>query len=341
MFADKLSLALAVGTFAMPADVACLRRVARIDKDNGNALPFGLVGHELPQLKETPVAEPSSQSLASRCLAAVANAREVFKGNADAECLCFGDDLLTDPMVLVSLKVRLPLRHLPQATTGRASATPLVGLSCPASATARRFDRLSAVCGSRVVRGDLNDAEINAKVVADRAFLGIGELDNDVKEEHAVAINEIRLPTFGVQTMPLVLATNERHDFTTRRSNLQADAINALEPIVFAVAIGNTGQIDEYRKDRLVLLQCLNSLSDDTHGHVSGKAKAIPNLPVDMLLKFDLVGATHPKRYTDRVVRGSVERSHSVGQSFGLFGIRQQLNLHDEYHKISIGGFLL
>src|SRR5215207_10152887 len=100
--------------------------VARIDEDHGYACQTSLVFDATSQVRKRPVAEATTKALSNRLLNAVADEGQILQRDADAKCLGFLDQTLTDRVVDVFLGARLPAAHRFQSSFGILRPLPLI-----------------------------------------------------------------------------------------------------------------------------------------------------------------------------------------------------------------------
>jgi putative transposase len=215
MFADKLRLALSVGTLAVAADMARLGTVSRVNQDYGHACPSGLVLHKLPKLKETPVAKSSPETPRSRLLTTVTQTGEVLQSDTDAECLGFADKTLADGVVYPCLIAGLPPRHPLQPSLGRLGSFPLVLLTGCHPALAVSFDTRTGERFPGGVGSNLDNAKVTTQVFGNRLWVGNGRLDLNMQKVTAIAFDKcsagrnlprkrgsLKVAKLGRQSMP-------------------------------------------------------------------------------------------------------------------------------------------
>ena len=115
--AEELVLGLPVSFFAVTTNGTRPGRVSRIDCYDRDPRQLRLVGQKGTKLEEGPVGQPRPLLPPNRFLDPGSNPAEVCHGDPQPECLCFGNDLFRDAVVLLFLEseVNVGGRHFSAA----------------------------------------------------------------------------------------------------------------------------------------------------------------------------------------------------------------------------------
>src|SRR5687768_10996304 len=189
---------------------ACLRRVARIDRDQRDPGYIRLVGQEVAELRECPRA--MSRPLRLTDLRPLADTLEVFNGETSTGIGSLPNQRLTNDVVHVPLTAFLATGKVLEFPLGRTSPFGLELLPELCVASPNFVHDLPGKYLSVGGRGDVADTEVHSEIV--RGVLGVFEvpINNDVHVESIPLTNELRrarcLPS--KEELPLVVAQQER-----------------------------------------------------------------------------------------------------------------------------------
>ncbi len=318
----------AVRPFHVETRRACLRRVFRVYRDQRYTFECSLVGQKSPQLGECPTVVRSALGPINRCPRA--DMRQFFDGNPASGVFGLPNDNLADPVVQIGSKPRLlPTPCAQQALGGFGSF--LLEFS-PKSRVA--ISEVGVVRAAKhfavTVRRDISAAQVNPEVFGGIAGRNVTHIYHDEQKKFSVAVDKIGLPSNATEASGMVITSNPRDESPT----IQSQDRHAIQPLPRqdALVIDDSAVRSERRLDRLVALVDLAHLGDGANGHLSRQTKVTANIGVGQFLKFDLVGALAGKRHAGKGVARRVEPLHRRQKRRGLFGGRQQTNLHGKVH---------
>ncbi len=184
MATDERIPRLPVALLAMPAARARAGRVAWVNRQHEDTLACGLVGYEGAHLKECPSFEPTALSLASRC--PVPNPCKMLAGDGRPCVFGFGDQSVTNSVVLIRPHAGFPQPDFPQLPLGTFGAGTLAGSTHARIALTACFHAIPTECLAVIRGGEVLDAQIDANNAS--RLLGIWSAvhQNDVQEETSV-----------------------------------------------------------------------------------------------------------------------------------------------------------
>ncbi len=207
----KLSLALSVGLFAMPALRTGAAGIASVNQTKGHAVANGAVGDELPQLIETPAVVLSPLRLSQPY--PVSDARKVFEFQFSTGAFSRFNEVLRNLVVGIASETSLTARELFKVALSRPRAAPLqVGSQLGIALAGRFYKRAAIVVAIRVGR-QVFDAEVYTERA--RRFLRrlVSKLAVQVDVPLAL-LSPDELPTLdtlsSAQEVPLIPADLER-----------------------------------------------------------------------------------------------------------------------------------
>jgi len=280
----------------MPAFRARPARVSRIDCDDRNAGQFCLVFNESPEFGERPFRHPISLSLPEPC--PLADARQLFDGDAAIRVCGLLNDLFRDAVIGVRLKSTLTTREIFQlapdtfrSSTGSfpLSRFLLKGTAGPSIVLPDVFDLVACVDLAVAVGGDVDNAKIDADEIRHGRWRFVRQIGGD--EQKPLSIHppdEIGLPLGEAESLSLALAHHERHGHATFKRQ-QRDAINTLERHD-ATVIGHDGVFSENGLDILVPAVGSADMANAERGHLGGQAELLSQIVIEQLLKLYFIG---------------------------------------------------
>lgn len=200
-------------------------------------------------------------------------------------------------------------------------------------------DDFPAMRSAFAVRGDVDDAEINAQERLDFERRRFGQVNRSEQEELASTVNEVALALDPVEALGLILAVNHA-DYLATSQRGQADLIDALETHV-ALIVTDGPVVAEDRADGLVAREAFARLADGTHSELSVESELLADREISEAVNRWLT--EHAS--IEGEPRGNrcccVERSHRVEQKFRLLSSWQQLHLQREFHCVVIRNNML
>ncbi len=336
---DKLRLTFSVGFIAMSTLRTSPRCIARVNQHEIDTGELQLVRDESAKLRERPAAHLGSLLFPEPC--PLPNMRQILQRNSALRACSKFNELLTDNVVFMFAKVRLPRFSSPQGTANSLRALTLrlaprrgvlQSLTALMVSLTHRLNRIAReVCA--VARGrQANHAQVNADKVRHGSQGLIGQVNGHQQKPLAVfSENEIAL-TFGVgKPLTLIRAHDEWDDHAPLQSQ-KTHAVNALETH-HSLIERHRSVLAELRQLLSASLVRLADLRDTAHRHLSGQAKLCSHVFVEQLLQLHLVGRPQVKRFYTQPVRCLIEASERFTQKDGLGGVWQQLDLKCQLHR--------
>src|SRR5262249_5837205 len=147
-----------------------------------------------------------------------------------------------------------------------------------------------------------------------------------------LALEEITLAMFSVESFGLVLAHDDRDDGPPFKRQ-QGNTVNSLEGHQ-ALVIRDAGVFLEARAYGFVSFVGFADLGDAADGHLGRDSEVIAQSVVVELLKFDLVGRLEAESFAGEPIGGGVEGPHRGGELSGLIPVWQKLCLQDQLHGL-------
>ena len=181
-------------------------RVARIDADQRDAFPCGLISQKGSQLSKRPTGMCSALRLANR--GPFADACQVFDGNSAPGVFSLPNDRLTNPVVQVAGEPRLFGPAFPEKPLGRFCSLLLEFTAQPRMTLAKIGVVGTAESLSIAISSNVLQTKIDAEVFNRVAFRHIPHVDSHVQEEHTITIDQIGLSARPIQLSTLIGATD-------------------------------------------------------------------------------------------------------------------------------------
>src|SRR5208282_5221799 len=330
--ADELRLRAAVRLVDVAALGARSARVARVHCDKGDARKRGLVAEERTQLEERPRMQRRSLSLSNRY--PIADAIEVFNGDAAAGVFGLANDRLADDVIRVCVKVALPPSELSEMTFGALGTSGLKSGAELGDAGASGQSGLAGVGCAVRVHGEVANAEVDAKPSIRIDGRTVGYLDGHEQVELALAVHEVGLTANSLKASSMVRADSARHDDAPVERE-QADTIETVLERVDALVVGDGAERLEGAELRLVATVDLKDLRDRADGMLGRESKPVTEIAVVQPLELDLVGALSLKSPLGQPRTRLVYAPHRGKQTVPLFGRDEQLDRRNEFHSYS------
>ena len=327
--ADEIGLRLPIRLVDATALRARSARVARVHCDETHARERGLVRQERTQLEERPRVQRAPLGLPDRY--PIADAVEVFDGNAASGALGLTDEMLADAVVGMAVEVLLLSSKLSEVSIRGFRAPVLERLAELGGAVSGGVDGCSRVALSVGVDRDVSDTKIDAEpsLWIDRATLGY--FDGNEEKQLALAIDQIGLASNALES-PAMVRTDCTGDDDSAVNRKQADAVEPVLEGVDTLVVGDSAMRLEYGQLGLVALVDLADLRDGSNGVLRREAEALSKLPIVEMLQVDLVGAANLESALCKPRTGFVDTSHG-GEEPVAFGIvDEQLHGCDELH---------
>lgn len=353
---NKRRLGAPVPPVDMTTHTAGLRRVGRIDPDECDPRPLGLVSEELTGLGKCPRVQRGPLGLAEPY--PFADPRQVLDSDPAPGAFSLGHDSLTDLMVHIGVEPRLlATAFLEQPACGRSvlrlQSPPDTLLSFAVAAQLRPAESV-AIAGGR----DVDYAAIDAKEPVQRLHCRCGGcVDAGMQKPHPVAMNQVRLADSCV-TQHRQMAWIAHHsqvpqspgDGPYRHRAVSAD---------IAELPGQAASIERLRRVRLEYngsgldfpapirsprsvvpgLQvgpqrsvCIDSLANHSDRRLGRQPEPLSEFSVEMLLNIEFAEQSAGMHLLGQPRRGSVAGMQGIGQCRRLFLRRQQPYLHHQLH---------
>ena len=193
------------------------------------------------------------------------------------------------------------------------------------------FDIIAHMHLAVTINSEIYDAEINSDEIGRscrRDFRGLNA--HKQKPLAVLALYQIALAVFAIESLGLVLAHNDRNDGPAVERQ-QGNTVNTLESHQ-ALVVRDAGVFIESGANGFVPAVGFADLSNAADGHLGGESEVIAQLVVVELLKFDLVSRLEAESFAGKPIGGCVESSHRGGKLFGLIPIGQKLCLQGQLH---------
>src|SRR5215471_3368898 len=201
--AGEDSLTPAVGLSDIPADMALLTSIPGVHQEHWHTRQPGFVLDEAAELGKSPAAHPSTLRLPERSPLRP-NTRKVFKSDPTQGVCSSRNEPLTNPMVHITAKRRLPSGCPfegtpdilgPFARDLGAVSSPLQALPTPGIPGTAGIDAGSTVRLSIAGGPEVDHAQIHADEIGDRQGAPLRQIDGNQQEPLAItAQDQIRLP---------------------------------------------------------------------------------------------------------------------------------------------------
>lgn len=332
------------GTIAfpdMPAGMAALRRVARVDRDHGYARPRCFVLDKRAQLRKAPVRQ--ALTLLFVGLNPLADVLEVLKRNRRTGAFSSFNDGLADAMVLVFLKARLAAPEPAQLAPGGARAFALQALSAMGVFAPAVLDRFAVVAAGVAVGGDIDNPHVDAEHIGYVEFTGIRHLADTGDVEHPIDPHQINFAFAVLEQRPLVLAI-DAGDGLAARKRPDTDGLIGFEPenplikclggVVAKPARGLFRVFAAPFAFRSFDFVSIGHLGDAAHGYLCANTKPFPTVPIHPPVQRKLPKRLRLERLPANPVARLVAALKRGLQRLVLLRRGLKLDIRDQLHSI-------
>src|SRR5262245_33806387 len=190
----------------------------------------------------------------------------------------------------------------------------------------RSLDIIAHMHLAVTINGEIDHAEIHSDEIGRWRQRDIRNLNGHKQKPLAVlALQEIALAMFSIESLGLVLAHDNRNDGPAFEGQ-QGNTLNSLESHQ-ALVIRDTCVFLESRTYGFVAAVGFADLGDATYSHLCRDSEVIAQLVVVELLKFDLVSRLEAESFANKPIGCGVEGPHRGGKLSGLILVGQKLCL--------------
>lgn len=336
--AEEQRLRLSVGTIDGSAARAGLARVGGIDCDHRNADQLGFVSHKSAKLGEAPRMQAVALTLSG--LHATADVGEVFNRNRQSRAFSPRNEFLADAVVHVGAEPGFLSGELAQTALGRLGAATLQpGLAAGHLGT-ERFNGCTAVAVAEAVKGQIDDAEIDAENALDVDFLGVGDVADAGDVPLALDQHQIGLTLTERQQLTLAFSANER-DHLSAFERPDADRIVALETEDTVIErLGSVlAEAHHLRRTAVGFVSGvgIGHLGDAAYRDLRCDTEALARRVVRRLVQVELTGRAGLEPSLRHPIAGIVAAFKRRREQLGLRLRRLQLDVGNELHVFHTG----
>ena len=275
---------------------ALARRVAWIDKEDGDASPLGFVCHELSQLPERPVMQATA--LPPSGLDPVADAFQVFQPDGATGALRGQHNFLGNEMVDGGLESPVFSRQLFESAFGGFSPALLQTRTTAGVFNADFFDNIACVDNTITVGGYVNDAEIDAEHIGCFGLIRVRQVADAGDVPFAAHVHQIDFAFAEGEQTTLVLASNAGN-LLPAGNRPDRYGIPAGHKPDDAIIVGLCGNVSEEPLCLAIQFVGISDLGDATDGSLCGQAELISDTAIGQFLQRELPeGFLKPCRLT-------------------------------------------
>ena len=308
--------------------------VPRVHGNQRNTRQLCLVDQERTQLGEGPTMQ--NGTLLTPSPDPLADAIEIFDGNAAPGAFGGFNDLLTDHVVDVFGKTKLLARQLLQPALGGAGLLLLQPRPQPAMPVSNALHFAAAVPLAVAGGSNLRNSEVYAKELANSRYLRLCDLARGHQKPFATDQAEIGFAFPGCEQCALPVATDKRN---TQPAIEGPDGNGGGLQVVGEDSLIESGRSRgaEGAPRLLVEFVGIGYLRNAAHGGLRGKSELIPHTAIAELVQIELPeGFGIPRHRADRIASG-IASGQRARQGVRLDGGRAEFQLRGEMHS----GFLL
>lgn len=317
-----------IALLAMPTFGTRSGSVSGIDKENRNSGELRFVLDKAPKLRERPTMQRAPLAASSRN--PLANALQVFEGNAAVRVLRLAHDALGDSVVYMSSHPFFFLAALLQKALGCSALFRLKPIP-HASVTMTQTSKLPTAVDLPIrVRRDVLDAEVNPNPALGCAERWLLELCRGEQVPLAFPIYKVGLASTEAQHTISSFVANEPDALTATHGPDGDPRVVVTED---AVIVGYRAERLESALPRLVKLVRIGDLRDGSYYHLSRQTKAVLDVVVDEFVELVLAETLAlPRNLADRTGRlvGDAKR---LFKRVGLFLGGKKLYSDDQLHS--------
>ncbi len=317
-----------IAPLAMPTFGTRSGSVSGIDKENRNSGELRFVLDKAPKLRERPTMQRAPLAASSRN--PLANALQVFEGNATIRVLRLAHDALGDCMVYMSSHPFFFLASLLQKALGCSALFRLKPIA-HAGVTMTQTSKLSTAIDLPVrVSRDVLDAEVNPNPTLGCAGPWLLDLYRSEQVPLAFPIYKVGLASTEAQHTPSSFVANEPDALTAAHG---PDGDLRVVVTEDAVVVGYRAERLESALPRLVELVRIGDLRDGSYYHLCRQTKAVLDVVVDEFVELVLAETLAlPRNLADRTGRlvGDAKR---LFKRVGLLLGGKKLYCDDQLHS--------
>lgn len=300
----------------------------RVDQNDRDPRPFGLVGDVLPELVERPIGMFRSLLAFYRSLT---DATQIFQGNGSVSVIRNLYDPFANEVIGYFLEASLPTGNFLEFPFGRFRLLLLQILSAMSKSAAIHFDGGTTKAAPVTIRGNIHDPQIHSQNPLHLHAGGSLHLANRAQIELAFDEAQITFPTLAHQQFQLAFAAGERDGCPTcHRPDGDRSGFHA--PGQDAIIKSNRPMWSESPLCLVVKFISIGHLGNTTDHHLSRELKHFLDRIVSEFMQRELAeGLIVPSLIAD-VVTGSIRHFQRLTKRLRLFRRRQELYLSDQLH---------
>lgn len=318
-----------IGPRDVTARGASLAGVGRVNEHNRHTRQRRLVLDKAAQLVKRPRVQLAS--LRAPSLYPVADARQIFEGNGASGALRLLYKLLTDGVIDVRHKARLPAGKPPDHAPGRLRSFGLEPLPLAVTALPDRDDVRATVLSTVAVSGDVHQTEVNAQRAVNVNLLWRLHFTGDEQVELAPDKAQIGFSSLPLQQRKSAAAAHEGY---VRPAGQCPDG--DFPPIQFEgqepVIVGKSTMLLEAVLLFLADFIGIRDFGDGANNHLCGEVKSVTGRAVDNLVQAELTEDAFTESLLANPVAGGVGLLKRLQEKAVLFGRWAQLQLRRKSH---------
>lgn len=313
----------------MVAQMAGFRGVGRIDKDQGHASRFCLIGHKLPQLIEAPTVV--GIPVLSAHLRPLPDARQIFEGNLALCRLGLLDKLLTDAVVNCSHMALFFAREPFQKPPGFFRAFALERAPDLGMMGTQLMYRCSFIRRGIGVNSDTASAQVNPQRAYGCRGSRRGVLELDVQHERAItALDQDSTGWRLALESPLLIVAKDGFKPLATVQQCQTKGPIPLTEAKDALVVVNRGGLKS-RMDFAFDLERSTHTSDSPDSQIRRQAKLCSHVHVAGMLDLHLVAGMDAACHLGNVVTGIGKGHKSRVEFVALLGGRSEFTGYRAY----------
>jgi len=307
---------------AKGASLACISRVNNSYRDARNGC---FVFDKLRKFTESPFAECLPLGLSNRR----PESPQVFQGDSPLCLQGARDDIFRDDMIHMPLESSFFAGIFFKMALGVFGAS-LLELAfeahCFFAYSVYGFTGEKHAVGSR---GNIGNAEVNAKSAFWSKWRTIRDFNTDTKKKIIFVENKISLASDHAAMKLSICAVNDRN----LEPSIHAQNTNSVQAESKNAGVIDEGRMSsEFETDGFIPAIALNNLADSANGKLSTQTKLLSNLKIAQFMEIDLAETSLFPGYIRNKITGIIKAFHCFNKRTLLVFSRKQFNFNRKFH---------
>jgi len=306
-------------------------RVARIYSNETNARKRCLVGEKSSQLVERPSVQTCSLHFSNGY--PIANARQIFDGDAAAGVFGLANDCLADHVIRVAVEIPFPAPKLSEMSFGAPCPCRLQARSKLRDPRPNRERRLSRELFSVRVDCEIPDPEVDTEPALRVDGRTVWNVDGDEEEESSFSVDQIGLASYSLKPSAMVCPDGAR-DRKPSIEGKEADSIETILEGIESLVVWDRPVLTERAELRLVPLVDLAHFRNQSDDVLGRESESLSKLVVVESLETELVSALEFESPLRKPRARLVHADHRRQKASLLDVVDEKFDGCDKFHDI-------